>query len=137
MSFIIPIPKKGSTKDMNNFRPVALASNLGKLVEGAVRRQMSCHLEEILPTTMYGFRKNKGTVDALINVLDNVKNALNSGKKVAIVALDASAAFDVLDHDLVLESLAIMGAGETMLGWLRSYFSDRYSFVDIDLLCLH
>ena len=132
VSKVIPVPKRGSKKDVNNYRPIALASNLGKVVESAVQRQLSSHLDKLLPDSMFGFRKNRGTSDALISVLDKIKGKLNSGQKVAVVALDASAAFDVLNHRLVLQSLEILGAGPTLLKWLNDYFQDRFSFVDIN-----
>ena len=64
--------------------------------------------------------------------MDNIENKLNASKKVRIVALDASAAFDVLNHGLVLESLGILGVGLMLLSWLNHYLKDRYSVVNID-----
>ena len=47
---------------------------------------------------MFGFRSGRGTVDAVNNVVDCVKDKLAKGKKVAVIALDASSAFNLLSN---------------------------------------
>lgn len=97
-----PVLKRGLSHLSSNYRPVALSSNLGKLLERVLRLQINCILEDILPDTMHGFRAGKGTESALIQVMENVKQHRSLGSKVALLALDASAAFNLLDHDLII-----------------------------------
>jgi hypothetical protein len=51
---------------------------------------------------------------------------------VLLVLLDLSAAFDPVNHDLLLATLTKLKIGGTALQWLRSYLTDRNQFV-----CLH
>ena len=63
------------------------------------------HIDVNLPTAMHGFRPNRSTETALCAILETIKSKRSSKKKVAILALDCSAAFDILDQDLILLSL--------------------------------
>ena len=127
---VIPIHKKESRLDPNNYRPVSLMSNLGKLLELLVLRKIELNIDQILAPEMHGFRNNRGTETALVSLLDKVKDLKCKNKKVAIVALDCSSAFDLLDHSLVLGSLEAMGAGPRMLAWSESFLSGcKYSLV--------
>jgi len=50
---------------------------------------------------------------------------------VALLALDASAAFDLVSHSLVLKSLATLGAGPKMLKWTSSFLDNCEYFVQV------
>jgi len=49
-----------------------------------------------------------------------------------VLLLDASAAFDVLSHSLILRSLEAIGAGPTMITWLTDYLRGCSQFIDVD-----
>ena len=55
-----------------------------------------------------------------------------SGKHVALLALDASSAFDCLNHNVILSSLKILGVGQKMIQWSESFLTGCSQFVDID-----
>ena len=97
---VCPVPKKGSSTSMSNFRPVCLSSNIGKVVEAVIRSKVTSEIDQRLPQNMFGFRKNKSTSDALVTLLDKIRIRRSNGKKVALLALDASAAFDTIPHQL-------------------------------------
>ena len=43
-----------------------------------------------------------------------------------------SAAFDIVDHSLLLEKLGLYGFDDSAVGWIRSYLSGREQCVSID-----
>ena len=86
------------------------------------------HIDVILAMSMHGSRPNRSTESALCALLETIKSERNSKKKVAILALDCSAAFDILDHVLILLSLKHLGAGCKMQMWIKSFMSKcKYS----------
>ena len=43
----------------------------------------------------------------------------------AVVMIDQSAAYDLLDHKLILAKMSLYGLGDSYLGWLGSYLAGR------------
>ena len=58
--------------------------------------------------------------------------AFDEGNISAVLLLDLSAAFDVVDHGIMLEKLKIYGFDENLVSWMESYLSDRKQKVYID-----
>ena len=54
------------------------------------------------------------------------------GEMAGVCFLDMSAAFDIVDHSLLLSKLELYGFDSGMLAWVSSYLSNRYQCVSID-----
>ena len=132
-SKVIPVFKnKGSRKDTSNYRPIAIASVLGKVIETVVHSQLRSAIDQLLPSSMYGYRAGKSTEQALIDLTDTIKEKRVNSNYVAVVALDASAAFDVLDRSLVVSMLKAFGAGPTMINFINSFLHGVTQYVEIN-----
>ena len=58
---------------------------------------------------------------------------MDSGKVTALTLLDVSAAFDTIDHSILLQRLEMWyGFGGVVISWLHSYLSDRFRSVKLD-----
>ena len=55
------------------------------------------------------------------------------GQLSGVVLLDLSAAFDIVDHSLLLQKLKVYGFDECFLAWVESYLTNRHQAVWIDL----
>ena len=56
----------------------------------------------------------------------DIAEALNEGSMIALIMLDLSVAFDVIDHPMLLKRLEFsFGIREKALSWLKSYLVDR------------
>ena len=60
--------------------------------------------------------------------------AASKGRLTGVVLADLSAAFDLVNPDLMFKKLKVYGFKEDMIEWLRSYLTDRYLAVWIDHL---
>ena len=61
-----------------------------------------------------------------MKLVDNILNGMESQEVTALVALDLSAAFDMVNHDLLLVILkSCFGIDGTPLAWIRSYLDGR------------
>jgi retron-type reverse transcriptase len=59
----------------------------------------------ILSNHQYGFRRNRSTEDALLNLTDKISKALDEGKYTIGVFLDLSKAFDAVNHEILFSKL--------------------------------
>ncbi|XP_028272704.1 uncharacterized protein LOC114443000 [Parambassis ranga] len=131
---IIPILKKPSLDPdvLGNYRPISNLTFISKLLERAVVSQLNDHLcsNSLFDAFQSGFRAHHSTETALLKVTNDLLMASDRGLVSVLVLLDLSAAFDTVDHRILLHRLEheIRITG-TALRWFKSYLSDRFHFV--------
>ena len=75
--------------------------------------------------TSPAFRPGRSTETALLAVKESLQAAQAASLSSVLIFLDLSAAFDTVNHSILLSSLAATGICSTALDWIKSYFSDR------------
>ena len=69
---------------------------------------------------------------ALLKIHNDIVDNTDNGKVTALTLLDISAAFDKIDHLILLQRLhRHVGISGTGLRWFKSYFSDRHQSINI------
>lgn len=131
---VIPLHKKGDTLDPKNYRPVAILPVLSKILERVVFEQTVYYFEanQLFHPNHHGFRKCHNTCTALLQMFDNWVEAAEGKKVSAVCMLDMSAAFDVVNHDILLRKLHFYGFDDNSLQWMLSYLTSRTQSVCID-----
>ena len=124
---------KGSSTDVNNYRPISLLSIPGKILEDVVSDTLSNHLESqgLLSHKQWGFRKNYSTESLLLHLTETWKNALDRGLIVGVLFVDFRKAFDTVNHTILLEKLKAIGISGDLFSWLDDYMSARKQFVQL------
>lgn len=84
-------------------------SFISKLVERIIHKNLSDYVESQhpLPPTQSGFRRHHCTETAVIKVYNDFVLALDLGFSTAPLLLDISAAFDCVDHTILLKILQL------------------------------
>ena len=106
---ITPILKNETkdVEDFHNYRPVSNLEFLSKLLERSIYCQLLDHIEKnhLLAKYQSAYRRHHSCETAMIYVVDDIQRMLDDGKNVALILLDLSAAFDTVDHQILLERL--------------------------------
>ena len=63
---------------------------------------------------------------------DRWVRSAHDGQLSGVVLIDLSAAFDLVDPDLLLQKLRVYGLDDNVLAWVESYLTDRHQAVWID-----
>ena len=131
---VVPLLKKGDPLDPQNYRPVALLPVLSKILEKVIFRQIVKYVEsnEILLPSHHGSRAMHNTNTAILEMYGHWIDAVENGEMAGIMMLDLSAAFDLVNHQILLKKLALMGMDKDVVDWLFSYLTDRAQCVYID-----
>jgi hypothetical protein len=83
-----------------------------------------------LPSLQSGFRPGHSTETAVLRVLSDILQAVDRGDVASLVLLDLSAAFDTVDHDILLERLQVSyGIDGAVHRWFQSYLLGRTQYV--------
>ena len=68
----------------------------------------------------------------MIQMYDTWVQAVDKGELVGVCMLDMSAAFDVVDHSILIDKLKLYGFDDGAVGWMANYLSGRSQAVYID-----
>ena len=119
---------------LTKYRPISNLPFIAKIVEKVVFNQLSNFLNSsgLFDKFQSGFRPHHSTETALIRVLNDIRLNTDLCKVSVLVLLDLSAAFDTVDHSILLNRLETWaGLIGTVLEWFRSYLEEQSYFVTI------
>ena len=106
---VTPMLKKPGLdlNDFKNFRPVLNLPFISKILEKVVLTQLQKHLpqNDLLEIRQSAYRKNQSTETALLSVTDGLLRNADDRLVSVLALLDLSAAFDTLDHPILLQRL--------------------------------
>ena len=136
ISKIIPL-LKSALSDLTNpkeYRPVSLLCPMSRLAEMIICDQVVKYLEEngLLHERIHGYRKYHGCTSSIIEVYEEALDAQERQELCSLNLYDQSAAFDLLDHELLLRKMSILGFDEDALGWYKEFLSGRKQYVHLE-----
>ena len=135
-ALIRPLLKKsGLDKEvLKNYRPVLNLSFISKVLEKVVAKRLDDHMldNNLYSSVQSAYRERHSTETALLKVQSDILTALDSGSGAVLLMLDLSAAFDTIDHGILLSRLnSLYGISGDALDWFKSYLSNRVQRVII------
>ena len=129
-AIITPLIKKSNldATDVKNYRPVSNLTFASKVVERLVSERLVGFLQEnnLMPVEQSAYRKHHSTETALLRVISDLLSSMDKQEVTLLGLLDLSAAFDCVDHDILLTRLErTFGITGSVLNWIRSFLLDR------------
>ena len=133
LALITPSLKK-VLLDPEVFRPVYNLTYLSKIIERVVVVRLNQHviqngLHEVLQSA---YKQNHRTETALLKIQNDLLMAIDTYGGAVLILLDLSAAFDTVDHTILLQRLHELGTRDAALDCFRSYVSQRRQSVVIN-----
>lgn len=120
---------------LKNYRPVSNLSFLSKILEKVVAKRLDHHIDAntLRDPFQSAYTRLHSTETAILRVQSDILRTLDSGHVAVLVLLDLSAAFDTLDHNILLNrfqnSFGITGIAHH---WVTSYLKDRSQSIIIN-----
>ena len=124
-AFIVPIYKNGDKFNYLNYRPITILNCCSKVFEKIVHKHLIFQLQCVLHPSQHGFVKGRSITTNLVSITDSISNALHARKQVDVIYFDLSAAFDSVDHEILLQKLQNVGFSPKLVKWFKSYLSGR------------
>lgn len=139
-AIVIPALKKHGLdpSEMKNYRPISNLSFASKLVEKVVFSQVTAYLaqNDLWPKLQSGFRQFHSTESAVLKVLSDIFSAIDQGNVALLALLDVSAAFDTVDHEILLQRLSTSyGISGLAHDWFKSFVTGRLQTVRLGATC--
>nr|CAI5820161.1 unnamed protein product [Callosobruchus analis] len=133
-SRVVPIHKHGSLKDVSNFRPISIIPVIAKVFETILNKQLITYFEtsNLLSKSQYGFRKNKSTTLAMVELVEYIYQTFDKGNIARATFFDLMKAFDCVSHGLLIEKLSRYGFESDSLQLIASYLDERVQYVALN-----
>jgi hypothetical protein len=126
--------KKGDPRQVTNYRPISLLSNINKIFEKLVYSRLYSFLElhECIFELQFGFRSKHSTNHALMSLTETIRDALDNSNFACGIFVDFQKAFDTVDHNILLKKLDHYGVRGRANDWFKSYLTNRLQYVSVN-----
>ena len=129
-ALVTPLLKKDDLDPevLKNYRPVSNLSFLSKVLERVVAARLTNYMtiNQLHEPMQSAYRACHSTETALVRVQSDILRTFDQGGAAILVLLDLSAAFDTIDHSILLSRMeSVLGVKGSALQWFKSYLLGR------------
>ena len=128
---IAPIYKKGSRSKPENYRPVSLTSQVCKVLERIIKKDITSHLvlNNLLSSEQHGFVQRRSCMTNLLETFEDWTTEVDKGNPIDCIYLDYKKAFDAVPHKRLIKKLYCYGIRGNLLSWIKDFLSNRWQRV--------
>ena len=136
-SVITPLLKKAGLdpETLKNYRPVCNTAFLSKSIERTGLAQVNEHMDLIKAhiKNQSGYKPLHSCETLLVRITNDILVNIDNSKCTIMLLLDLSAAFDTVDHEVLLDILWFdLGFRGTVYNWFVEFLSNRSQSVQVD-----
>ena len=133
---VTPILKKPKLDrdELKNYRPISNLKFISKTIERVASAQLTTYMQanNLNGPKQSAYRQFHSTETALLRVQNDLLRAVDKHQEVVLILLDYSAAFDTINHELLINRLRKRyGITGTALDWFTSYLDERVQSINI------
>ena len=89
-------------------------------------------MNNIIYNLQYGFCSKHSRQHAILDIVNNIHNCMDSGKYTCGIFIDLKKAFDTVNHSILLAKLENYGIRGLINIWFKSYLTDHRQLIEID-----
>ena len=107
LGFITPVKKKGNNQDFNGVRPITLTPVFSKLYESFLAEWLKVKVIPNVDQRQFGNLRSTSTTHYLVHLMDTICKTLEKPNTwLNVIAVDLQKAFDLINHNILLEKLS-------------------------------
>ena len=118
---------------MKDLRSISILPILSKIMEKSLDKQIRGHINafQILPSKQSGFREGYSCATALTLVTDDILRSLDNNQILALILLDFSKAFNLLNHEILVAKLHHVGFKKSASDMILSFLLNRMQLSEL------
>ena len=119
-SMVIALLKPGKDpKNLKSYRPISLLCTLYKLLEHMILTRLQTIIEDKLMPQQAGFRPGKSCCSQVLNLTQHIEDSFELGLITGAAFIDLSAAYDTVNHRLLLTKLFLITSDSNLTKFIR------------------
>ena len=128
------LPKVKNPLNVDDFRPISVLSILSEPLEKHVHKHLISYLDihHILHPLQSGFRPKHSCHTALTRLIDSWLFAIYDSKLIGAVFLDLRKAFDLVNHDILINKLKVYLNENETIRFFKSFLENRQQYVSVN-----
>ena len=124
------LPKEGKSKEyLKNWRPISLLNVDYKIGTSCIAQRIKTVLTKLISNSQMGFIKGRYIGEGSRLILDLIDRTEEDQIPGLLILLDFEKAFDSLEWDFMFKCLTFLGFGESIIRWVRLFYTDITSCV--------
>ena len=127
ITLVLRKPNKPNYMKPNAYRPIALESTLGKILESIMADHLSylCETFNLLPKHHFGGRPGRTTEDAMLILSESIYHAWKEGNIFSAILMDVSGAFNNVHHERLIHNMRKRKIPPEITRWVLSFLNNR------------
>ncbi|KAI2660444.1 hypothetical protein H4Q32_008007 [Labeo rohita] len=132
-SIIVPITKNNKPSCLNDYRPVALTSEVMKVFERLMKNIITSFIPNTADPLQFEYRPNRSTEDAISHVLHTTLSHVDmkQGNYVRLLFADYSSAFNTIVPGRLYTKLRDLGLNSCVCAWVLDFLTGRSQVVRV------
>ena len=130
---VIPLSKKHLPVTIeNDIRPISLIPIIAKVFESIVLKWVDVYVKPQIDDKQYGGMPGTCTMDYLVEMLHKWYESTDiTGNFIRVLFLDYSKAFDLINHDILLNKMVGTEVPAHLVRWMTAFLPDREQRVKV------
>ena len=124
---ITPLPKGGSRLHKKNWRPIVINCPASKVLEKVIQLQINQHMEfrGLFSKTQHAYRRARSCESAIVDLNTQIETARCQGRYVGKWITDMSAAFNLIQRQVLVPKMSLYGFDLNSCNLLNDYLTNR------------